>query len=334
MSYNGSGVYSLPGAALANGETVSASEHNTFRNDVATAFNVAWTRDGQSSASADIPMNSHKFTGLAAGTTAGDSVRFEQLPSASNQIVTAQIADDAVTTAKILDANVTAGKLASDAVTTEKILDANVTTAKIADGAVTVAKTSGFGTAATKDTGTSAGNVVVLDGSAKLPAVDGSQLTGVQSLVSGTAQATTGTGTIDFTGIPSWAKRVTVMFSGVSTNATAGIVVQLGTSGGVVSSGYTGGALQGFSTTNFGVYSHTNGFLVGTGGSASATINGAIRLEKLSSNVWTASGTTIDQTTLRSCSTGGSVSLSGTLDRIRITTSDTFDAGSVNILYE
>lgn len=79
MSYNGSGVYSLPGAALANGETVSASEHNTFRNDVATAFNVAWTRDGQSSASADIPMNSHKFTGLAAGSATGDSLEFGQI---------------------------------------------------------------------------------------------------------------------------------------------------------------------------------------------------------------------------------------------------------------
>jgi hypothetical protein len=39
--------------------------------------------------------------------------------------------------------------------------------------------TLGLGTAAVADTGTSAGNVVVLDGSAKLPAVDGSQLTNI-----------------------------------------------------------------------------------------------------------------------------------------------------------
>ena len=55
-------------------------------------------------------------------------------------IITAKLADDAVTTAKILDANVTTAKLADDAVTTAKILDVNVTTAKLADDAVTTAK--------------------------------------------------------------------------------------------------------------------------------------------------------------------------------------------------
>lgn len=84
MSYNGSGVYTLPGAALANGEIVSATENNTFRNDVASALNIAWTRDGQAPATANIPMGSHKLTGLAAGSGNGDSVRFEQLPSATN----------------------------------------------------------------------------------------------------------------------------------------------------------------------------------------------------------------------------------------------------------
>lgn len=78
MSYNGSGVYTLPGAQLVNGEIVSATENNSFRNDVATALNTAWTRDGQSTATGNIPMGTHKFTGLAAGTTAGDSVRYEQ----------------------------------------------------------------------------------------------------------------------------------------------------------------------------------------------------------------------------------------------------------------
>jgi len=47
--------------------------------------------------------------------------------------------------------------------------------------------TLGLGTAAVADTGTSASNVVVLDGSARLPAVDGSQLTNLPS--SGITQA-------------------------------------------------------------------------------------------------------------------------------------------------
>lgn len=51
-----------------------------------------------------------------------------------------KLANNAVTTAKITDANVTSAKLATNAVTTAKITDANVTTAKIADDAVTAAK--------------------------------------------------------------------------------------------------------------------------------------------------------------------------------------------------
>jgi len=70
---------------------------------------------------------------LLADSSAANGVAWKQIPAAG-------IASDAVTTAKILDANVTAGKLASDAVTTAKILDSNVTTAKIADNAVTQAK--------------------------------------------------------------------------------------------------------------------------------------------------------------------------------------------------
>ena len=78
MSYNGSGIYTLPGAQLVTGEIVSATENNSFRNDIATALNTAWTRDGQSTATGNIPMGNHKFTGLSAGTGAGDSVRYEQ----------------------------------------------------------------------------------------------------------------------------------------------------------------------------------------------------------------------------------------------------------------
>ena len=52
-------------------------------------------------------------------------------------VTAAKLASDSVTTAKILDANVTAAKIASDAVTTAKILDANVTAGKLANTAVT-----------------------------------------------------------------------------------------------------------------------------------------------------------------------------------------------------
>ena len=78
MAYNGSGVYTLPGAALVNGEIVSATENNQSRNDFATALNVAWTRDGQAPATGNIPMGNHKFTGMLVGSTSTDSITLGQ----------------------------------------------------------------------------------------------------------------------------------------------------------------------------------------------------------------------------------------------------------------
>lgn len=88
MSYNGSGVYTLPGAQLVNGATVSATENNQFRNDVATALNVAWTRDGQAPATNDIPMGSNKLTELAQPTTEGDALAFGKNATVDDLAVT------------------------------------------------------------------------------------------------------------------------------------------------------------------------------------------------------------------------------------------------------
>ena len=83
MAFSG-GTYTLPGPALNTGDTVSAVENNSFRNDVATAFNLTFLRNGTATATANLPMGAFKLTGLGAGTTNGDSVRYEQLPSGTN----------------------------------------------------------------------------------------------------------------------------------------------------------------------------------------------------------------------------------------------------------
>jgi hypothetical protein len=77
MAFNGSGTYVLPGAALVDGQTISATEHNTQRDDMAVALTTCVTRDGQSPATANLPMGGFKLTGLAAGSGAGESVRYE-----------------------------------------------------------------------------------------------------------------------------------------------------------------------------------------------------------------------------------------------------------------
>jgi hypothetical protein len=167
-----------------------------------------------------------------------------------------------------------------------------------------------------------------------LPAATGT----LQALGVGTAVASTSGTSIDFTGIPSWAKRITVMLSGVSTSGSSAVVIQIG-SGSVSTSGY-------FSTASYagsvGTYLYiTNAFTLDNGGTAAATTirYGAVQLVLLNNNTWCLSGNigfgAIGQVS-NSCA-GTSPTLSGALDRVRITSSggtDTFDAGSINIMYE
>lgn len=150
-----------------------------------------------------------------------------------------------------------------------------------------------------------------------------------------TAQNSTSGTSIDFTGIPVGVKRITVMFNGVSTNGTSVVQIQVG-AGSVTTSGYVGsGSTIGASTA--GSTAYTTGFGQGNGNSASDTVSGHIVLTLVGSNIWACSGTLALTNTAGLKFTGGTITLSGTLDRVRVTTvngTDTFDAGSINILYE
>lgn len=160
-----------------------------------------------------------------------------------------------------------------------------------------------------------------------------------QPLTLATAQNTTSGTSIDFTGIPSWVRRITVNFNGVSISGTAITQIQLGTSAGVVTSGYVG-ICMGAQGSSVGLGSIvTSGFPLNNDGNAAYTFYGQYVFALVSGNIWSGSGTlaVTNSTTPRLHCSGGSVTLGGTLDRLRLTTSngtDTFDAGSVNIMYE
>jgi len=159
----------------------------------------------------------------------------------------------------------------------------------------------------------------------------------IYPVVSGTAQASTSGTSIDFTSIPSWVKRITVMFQGVSTSGTSIPTVQLGTSGGVVTTGYIGTSSQTIDSAAGNAGTLSVGFDIRSASAASIR-SGVLTISLISGNTWAASGV-VGQTgvTASTTQTGGYVALSGTLDRVRITTvggTDTFDAGSINIMYE
>lgn len=151
---------------------------------------------------------------------------------------------------------------------------------------------------------------------------------------SGTAVASTSGTSIDFTGIPSWVKRVTVMFSGVSTNGTSLPQVQIG-AGSVTSSGYACSAMRTDGSALVAA-NYTSGFVLNSN-QALDVLHGSMIITLLGSNTWTVMANLCDTAGYKNLFTAGALALGGTLDRVRITTvngTDTFDAGSINILYE
>ncbi len=158
------------------------------------------------------------------------------------------------------------------------------------------------------------------------------------NLTAKTAQATTSGTSKDFTSIPATAKRITVLFDGVSTNGTSNPIIQIGDAGGIEDTGYNASA----STLTNAVVSQqtTAGFgLTGAGVVAGSIISGAVVLQLLDSatNTWACSFSLVTSNAAGVFVGGGSKSLSATLTQVRITTAngtDAFDAGKVNVLYE
>jgi len=158
--------------------------------------------------------------------------------------------------------------------------------------------------------------------------------TNLYPLVSGTSVASTSGSSIDFTGIPSWVKRITVLFNEVSLSGTSAYLIRVGNSGGVSSSGYISTSNHFNASSGSGGSNNTTGFLLFEN-TASNNLSGKISLDFLSGNLWVYSSVFKNTTSL--VGIGAGTTSIATLDRIRITTvngTDTFDAGSINILYE
>jgi hypothetical protein len=198
-----------------------------------------------------------------------------------------------------------------------------------------------FLTVDSSNNATLSNNLVVTGTLAATGAITGSSTvagsTGIlYPLTSGTAVASTSGTSIDFTSIPSWVKRITVMFSGVSINSgSGGIRLQLG-SGSAQTTGYNSIYFVTTISAASNATNITSGFELASFAAAD-TLYGQIVFSLLGSNIWTGWGGYTNPVQNRTLGISGAVTLSGVLDRVRITTvngTDTFDAGSVNILYE
>jgi hypothetical protein len=168
-----------------------------------------------------------------------------------------------------------------------------------------------------------------------LPAATGT----ISLLQQGTAVSSTSGTSIDFTDIPSWAKRITVMFNGVSTSGTSSYLIRLGVDGVFATMEYTSAGTSVSNGNSTGAVSSTAGILTVISPSAAVSHSGQciISLLDSSTNLWIGTFIGHSEATANNRFGSGKISLSGALNSIRITTvngTDTFDAGTINVMWE
>lgn len=156
-------------------------------------------------------------------------------------------------------------------------------------------------------------------------------------MVLGTAVNSTSGTSIDFTGIPNWVKRLTIMFDAVSLSGTSTIEVRIG-SGTFATSGYTAGtsAVNMAAPNSTGGITSSSGFIIDSR-NASAMFTGKLEIYRETGNVYISTHTGALFSANYAIYGGGRISLAGIMDRVRLTTTngtDTFDNGSINIMYE
>lgn len=196
----------------------------------------------------------------------------------------------------------------------------------------TTSSTTGiyYPTSTTLGLSTNGTNAMTIDASQVITGTAGNLM-----LVQGTAQASTSGTSITFSSIPSWVKRITVMFNGVSTNGASPYIIQIG-SGSTTTTGYISFGVNGNTASIVGA-AFTTGMAVINVTIAASTYSGVATISNISGNTWTYSAQLGSGSGAWGLGAGSSPALSGALDRVVITTvngTDTFDAGSINIQYE
>lgn len=283
-------------------------------------------------------------------------------PNAVNNIFARWIQVQATTA--IEDGSVSTAKIAPSAVTTDKIAALGITTGRIADGAVTSIKLDPGGV--TLPAGSTVQVPDLTDDSAKpaptqwvkdLTASEtqagiselgtaAEYLTGTDpnrvltlktardnNLVRSAATSTTSGKFKDVTGIPAWAKRITIVFNGVSLTGADYLTVELGDSGGIETSGYVSTLSSGSSAVQDG----TCFLAAGNSSGTSTEFMGAVTLFNVSGNTWVMTGVTGSNGISVQCVVNGRKTLSDTLTQLRVTTfvgTLDFDAGSFSVFWE
>ena len=326
MSYSG-GVYTPPSNSwnpAVAGSAINATDWAALLADLTTALSTCVLKDGTQTITGNLPMGGFKLTGLPAGTTNGDSVRFEQITGTFLAITGGTLTGDLLFTDAIFDIGKSGATRPRDGFFSRNLTVGGHATLEgvTATGATGTGKLvfNGTPTLVTPLLGTpTSGNLV--------------NCSGYPVSTNGTPTATTSGTSVLMTGIPAGTKRITLSLNGVSTNGTSILLVQIGPSGGVENSGYVSRTQSTGGNTG-----STAGFILDQNHAAADLVNGQLilSLENSANNTWTAMGIFNLSNTAVLNWAAGIKSTAGVVDRIAITTvngSDTFDAGEINIQF-
>lgn len=365
------------GQPVVTGTTISSTVFNALTADIATGLSTAILKDGTQTLTANIPMSSFKLTGLAVGSASTDSARFDQIQagiqlgtstyltavSGTNTIVGTATPTPAYTVGQrfwfipaatntgattLNISSVGAGAVQSNA---QALVGGELVIGVPVEVLVTAATPvfNLIGSAPFLDSrpivvgGTDQTKKVrfEVDGlttaTTRVATVPDHDLTIGDAAVVATVQAASGT-SITFTGIPAWVTELNLMLSGVSTNGTNLMLVQIGPVGGVETSGYVGSTA---SMPNAGATVATlssTGVAVVAAIGAASVLNGVIRftLFQVSTNTWGVMGCIGHNDAAQAAISGYTKPLAGVLTQLKITMvggADTFDAGSFSLMY-
>jgi hypothetical protein len=331
-------------SGAANKITVQKLFDDSLTNGTYTAANLSGTITANRTVATSATITTGTIPNLTSSTA---NITLGTIPTLTAGTTTSTAAT--ITSGTITNLASTTGTIATLNSTTGTIATLNSTTSTITNLSTTLAGdfTISQGTATLATSGATAGTYgsvtaipfITVDAKGRITSAttgtfsstpaDGSITPAKlsQPLTLATAVASTSGTAIDFTGIPSWAKRITVMFQGVSTNGASSVLIRLGTSSGFVASGYIGSS----ATFNF-----SNGMLVDDIGNSAGIRHGIAQILNITGNSWVCGSSLGRSDAIGSFVAAGSISLASLLTQIRITTGggDTFDAGNINIIYE
>lgn len=319
MPRDGSNIYTAPaGTTATSGTTIESAKYNAFVNDLVTDANTARPivagGTGATTAGAALAALGGQPADAELTAIAGLASAADRLPYFTGSGTAALATFTAAGRALVDDADAAAQRttLGLGALATA----ATVTTAEIAAATLVTAA----------ETIASNNNDTTIPTSAAVAGYAASKIT------AGVVYPTTGGTSVSIPSVPAGCKRITIGLNGVSTNSTSHVLLQIGNSGGIETTGYQSGSCH-----SGGSAESTAGFILFSD-TAAVTLYGSVTLTLVdaATNLWASSHGGFSRTTVPIAG-GGIKALSGVITQMQLTTvsgTATFDGGSVSVVYE